>query len=221
MLKKNVPHHSRALSTILLLASLFLLAAAPAAHAVGETDSWYIGLGYGNYRIDNDNNLDDVFAGLGFSTRTSASKSNDQYRLFAGYQFSKWFALEVGYFNMGTLSFTGSDSASNTYAGTYEADGVLASVILAVPIYSEVHKRVSLFLRGGGFRWDSDRKLTSSNASLEASATGRDHDIDAHAGLGVHIRGLRHAAIRLGYERFKDVQGVDLNTVSLDLMYYY
>jgi OOP family OmpA-OmpF porin len=212
----------RAFYTALVFAALGLLSVSPEAYAVGEKDGWYAGLGYGNYRIDNDNDLDNAFAslGLGVTTTTSADKSNDQYRFFAGYQFAKWFAAEVGYINMGTLRFSGTDSASNTYEGTYEADGVLANVILAVPIYSDLDRRVSLFLRGGAFRWDSVRRM-SGTSSVVGPGSGHDHDINAHFGVGVHIRGLRHAAIRFGYERFKEVQGVDLNVVTLDLMYYY
>lgn len=210
----------RILHTLLLAAGLSLLTAAPAAFAVGEKDGWYIGGSYGNYKIDNDNDLDAAFADFGYTTVTSPKKSNDFYRLFAGYQFAKWFALEVAYASMGTLTFSGTDSTGATYSGTYQPEGALVDVMLALPIYTDVNKRVSLFLRGGAFRWDSERRLTGTSG-LVGPASGREHDVDAHAAIGVHIRGLRHAAIRIGYERFKNVQGVDLNVAALDLMYYY
>ncbi len=221
-----MPKHNatfvRSLCASLALAGLLLLSMPPPAYAVGEKDGWYVGLGYGNFRIDNDNDLDNAFAdlGLGVTTTTSADKNNDQYRFFAGYQFAKWFALEAAYIDMSTLRFSGTDSSSNTYTGTYESDGVLASAILALPIYTDLNKRISIFLRGGAFRWDSVRRL-SGTSSVVGPGSGREHDIDAHFAAGVHIRGLRHAAIRLAYERFKGVQGVDLNAATLDLMYYY
>lgn len=221
MPKKNVsPRRGRLAVALILPAGLCALLMTSPAQAVGEKDGWYIGAGWGVWRIDNDNSLDAAFRTLGFNATSSVEKSNYLYRGFAGYQFAKWLAVEVGYANFSRLKFDGTVGGQE-YSGVYKPEGAMASVILALPIHENIDRRVSLFLRGGAFRWDAKLDMQGTATALIDAVAVRKHDVDAHYGFGVHIRGKRHAALRLSLERFIEVHRVDLNALTLDIMYYY
>lgn len=220
MPKKNVSTRRCRLAATLIPAGLCALLIASPAQAVGEKDGWYIGAGWGLYRIDNDNDLDAAFRDLGFTTSTTVKKRNTLFRAFAGYQFAKWLAVEAGYANFSRVTFSGTVGGQG-YSGTYKPEGAMASVILALPIHENIDRRISLFLRGGAFRWDAKLEMQGNATALINAAAVRKHDVDAHYGFGVHVRGQRNSALRLSLERFQDVHRVDLNALTLDLMFYF
>ena len=77
-----------------------------------------------------------------------ASYSDDEqdlgFKAFAGYLFNNYFAVEAGYFNVGTFTYEAA-SATDSMNGEYKMDGANLDLVLHLP----VSESVSLMARGG------------------------------------------------------------------------
>jgi OOP family OmpA-OmpF porin len=86
---------------VLCLASLAALGSTPALSQNAQHFYGGAGLGQSRSSID-DNRINAALIGAG---ATSTSISHDQkdasYKVFGGYQFTPYFGMEVGYFNLG------------------------------------------------------------------------------------------------------------------------
>ncbi len=96
------------LSKVLGMLGVAALAVIAARAPWRTTTGWYVGANFGQARakIADDRISDDLLA-EGFAV--TAIKDNNRhfgYKLFGGYQFNKYFALEAGYFNLGRFGFT-------------------------------------------------------------------------------------------------------------------
>ena len=108
----------------LLVSVPFAVASIPPA--MGDDDSgWYVGANAGQSRakIDDTRIRDDLLT-AGFTT--TALKDDDKhfgYKLFGGYQFTKYFALEGGYFDLGRFGFTANTAPSGGLTGEAKFKG--------------------------------------------------------------------------------------------------
>jgi OOP family OmpA-OmpF porin len=118
---------------LLGLAGLGCLVAVPAL----AQDSYYYGglsLGQSRARIDEER----ITGGLLSRGLTTTGFERDEkgvaFRVFGGYQFNRYFALEGGYFNLGKFGFTSTTVPAGTLDGEMKVQGLNLDLVGTLPI---------------------------------------------------------------------------------------
>src|SRR5580700_4120950 len=133
-----------------MLATVATLAVSlsPTAFADDGNDAgWYLGVNAGQSRAT----LDDarITAGLlsGGLTTTSISDDNSHlgFKVFGGYAFNRYFALEGGYFDLGQFGFTANTTPAGSLRGDIKLKGGNIDLVGSVPLGD----KFSLFARAG------------------------------------------------------------------------
>ena len=143
-------------TTIKILTAAALLTAA-AAHAQNADNGWYLGIGAGAsaYSDDVPKQIARAYAGNAHYTFTDARTTNDSdiaAQLFLGYRFTPWFALELGYQDLGEAKthydlapINSPQGKSPSIDGRYRAHDVNAALVGSLPI----NERFELLARAG------------------------------------------------------------------------
>jgi OmpA-OmpF porin, OOP family len=158
--------------------------------SAGEnTEGFYIGGGIGDFsaavdEIDALDDIDDV--GIDFSDGDNATK------IFAGWNFNRFFALQGDFVDFGESS----GFVSPTATGTSDVQGLAPSIVGTLPIGP-----IELFGRVGMIFYDVDLNLTGGRLIDESG-----EDMVWSAGIGIDI--LDRANLRLEYEQI-DIQEFD------------
>ncbi|HYW90984.1 MAG TPA: outer membrane beta-barrel protein [Gammaproteobacteria bacterium] len=198
-------------SGALILASLVLALGASPAPAQGL----YFGAGLGAARAaDADSNvqrLEDrqcaVLLGSG-ATSCAWSESHDTtnpaYSVFAGYGFSRYLAVELGYAGFGTYKLHASVAAAGAGATSpvyYEQDNASAAYADAVLSYPVI-ERIAVFARAG-IGYVQNRK--SCTDSVSGCSPGTDNEWKPTYGVGVSVNVAPETDVRMAYTEFDGV----------------
>jgi len=187
MLRKSrsTPLHALRGARSTLLAAL--LASLCVSTAVAQSDNSsgpYVGAGWGQFNLDI-NNLDDA----GTAASNIAHSNDNAWKLFAGYRFNPYVALEAAYIDFGQPSDRFSTSGSN---GNYQADisGFAPAVVGSLPIGP-----VELFAKIGYYYYDSKLKVDFDSPGPSIESSHRRNDLLYGGGVGLtffdhlHVRG--------------------------------
>jgi hypothetical protein len=176
--------------------ALLALMAGPALAQNAEDDragnnleGLYIGGGIGDFSsaVDEIDELDDVNdVGIDFSDGDNAMK------VFAGWNFNRFFALQGDFVDFGESSGFVSPSVS----GTSDVQGFAPSIVGTLPVGP-----VELFARVGMMFYEVDLNLTGGRLVDESG-----EDLVWSAGIGIDI--LDKANLRLEYEEY-DIEALD------------
>ena len=115
---------------------LMTLAGIASPCALAGNDGWYIGGNVGQSRstIDNDGIKGGLQSG-GFTTTSLANDNRDiGFKVFGGYQFIPYFALEGGYFNLGKFGFTAATQPPGALDGKIRLMGLNLDAVGILPI---------------------------------------------------------------------------------------
>lgn len=154
-----------------------------------NTEGFYLGAGVGDFSsaVDEINNLDDVDdVGIDFSDSDNATK------VFAGWNFNRFFAVQADFVDFGDSSGAVTTSAR----GTSDVQGLAPSIVGTLPIGP-----IELFGRVGMMFYEIDLNLTGGRIIDESG-----EDLVWGAGLGIDIKD--RLALRLEYEEI-DIQELD------------
>jgi OOP family OmpA-OmpF porin len=134
---------------------------------------------------------------------TFGDKSRIGWRVFTGYRFNDYLAVQVGYADLGKVEsgLPGADHAfqSSDGGGVQTIRGVDVGMQLKMPL----SERVSLEFRGGKYYWQS-RTHTTDVWGDDYRASRRDSDVFFGAGMEVAL--LEEFSATLGWTRY-DVAG--------------
>ena len=150
---------------------------------------FYLGGGVGDFSsaVDEINNLDDIDdVGIDFSDGDNATK------VFAGWNFNRFFAVQGDFVDFGEASGFVSTSAR----GTSDVQGLAPSIVGTLPIGP-----IELFGRVGIMFYDVDLNLTGGRVIDESG-----EDLVWSAGLGIDV--LDRLNLRLEYEEI-DIAELD------------
>lgn len=143
----------------------------------------------------------------------SADKSDTGWKIFGGYQFSRHFAVEAGYYDLGKVSFSGTAGGA-AISGNFDSTAIGLSLVGILPVWDNF----SLLGRVGVAYSEQDGSVTVGGAT----ATAKDDLTKLTYGLGLRYDFGRHVMVRGQWERFRvggsNVGGeedVDLYTVDL------
>ena len=138
------------------------------------------------------------------------------WEVFAGYQFHRNFAVEGGWVDLSEVSGHGNQglgtaSGKGLVSGDTSTDGFALSVVASQAFLED---RVSAFGTVGGLFYDTDVETSSGFNIGEASDSGT----SLMAGAGIQIPLVPHIQARLGYRRYFDIDGSDVDTLSIGLI---
>lgn len=190
-----------------------------AAVAAADDSGWYLGanLGQSRAKIDDSRIVGDLLQ-EGFDT--TAIKNDDLhlgYKIFGGYQFDKYFALEAGYFDLGKFGFTADTAPPAGLTGNIKLNGANLDAVGIFPFT----KSFAVFGRFGyDYAYAKDTFAGYGNVIVQ------DPERAEHAGNYKYGFGLQYAitdslGIRAEGERYRvdDAVGnkgdIDLYTIGL------
>ena len=171
----------------LLVGALALAAAAPAF--ANNPSGPYVGGGFGPIDLHIEN-LDDV----GQAVTSIAHSNDDAWKVFAGWRFNPYIALEGAYIDLGKPGGGYADSGSD---GHYNVsfDGFAPTVIGSIPFGP-----VEIFAKAGYYYYDV--KLVVNTSSLDNASVESSHDrADFLYGGGVGVTIADHLHLRAEYEQ--------------------
>ncbi|MDP2761927.1 MAG: OmpA family protein [Sideroxyarcus sp.] len=192
-------------------------------YALAEDYSfWYGGLnvGLGGARID-DARITSELAASGLTAGPIQNDDTDMaYKLFGGYQFNQYLAVEGGYFDLGRFGYSTTTVPVGTLAGNVRLKGLNLDLVGLWPIT----EKFSAFGRIGANYAQADDNFTSTGAvSLPANASPGENGTSYKAGLGLQYDVSRSLALRAEGERYRVKDGLgndgDINLMSLGLVY--
>lgn len=193
-------------------ALIFMLVTAPSAFAADEK-GWYLGAGYG--QSETDINVGKVNSGFipplgGYtSASTTADETDTGWKLFGGYQFTRNWAVELAYVDLGKSS-TNTRATTGGGTDTYRYENTAKGWSIAGVGTAMVSDTFEVFGKLGAFLWDMDQKCsytpgggggTGCVAPTNRSASGT----DLTYGLGLKYNLTKQTSLRVEWEQFKDV----------------
>jgi OOP family OmpA-OmpF porin len=145
------------------------------------------------------------------------NRSETGWRIFAGYRFNPYLALEGGYAVVGDFSFD-----SPAPGGTVHVDSkkVKAWNLDAVATWPLPY-RLSLYARGGIVRSKTDVSVTATGTAVVPRASLSAKDWGYHVGIGAGWDPTQLVGVRIGWERYRVADGIggegDVNLLSWGL----
>lgn len=207
---------SRVLGTLTAVA----IAVSPVA-AMAAEPGLYLGGNIGLSRTDIDEDrIRDGLVGQGFTVSSFDDDERDLgYKLFGGYQFNRFLALEAGYFDLGKFDFDATTIPTGTFAGEIEITGFNVDLVGSLPL----SKRFSAFGRGGVTREEAEVKFTRSGAVAVTDASRDKSETNYKFGFGVEYAITSALGLRAEAERYRIDDAVgndgDVDLYSLGLVY--
>lgn len=145
----------------------------------------------------------------------SVDESDTGWKIFGGYQFSRHFAVEAGYYDLGKLSFGGTVGGT-AISGNFDSTAIGLSLVGILP----VGNNFSLLGRLGVSYGEQEGSVTVG----ATTGTASDETTELTYGLGLRYDFGRNVMVRAQWERFRvggsNVGGKnDVDLYSVDLGY--
>jgi len=186
--------------------------------AMADDAFWYLGGNIGQSRAK----IDDarITAQLPGSVSISDNNSDTAYKLFAGYQFNKNFAVEGGYFNLGKFGYTATTVPAGSLTGNIKLQGLNIDAVGMLPLAD----KFSVFGRLGLQYAQAKDEFSSSGAVPVPTISNPSKDVANYkAGLGLQYDFNRSLGMRVEAERYRINDAVDnkgdINMYSVGLVY--
>lgn len=202
--------------------AIMALAASSSHFAMAEDDKgWYVGANVGQSRakIDDQRITSDLLA-AGFTGTSINDDSRDTgYKLFGGYQFNPYFALEGGYFDLGQFGYQATTVPAGTLNGNIKLRGVNLDAVGFLPFTD----KLSAFGRIGANYAQARDNFSGTGFVNVTDPSPSTRALNYKYGLGLEYRFTHAVAMRLEAERYRIDDAVgnkgDINLLSLGLVY--
>lgn len=189
---------------------------ASSAEAAGPDGSGVylgIGAGVGHASID-EGNINASLASLGLTNpSTTADQSSVAYKLFLGYSFNRYIAIEGGYFNLGKFSFDSTVTGPGTLSGEVKTYGFNFDAVASLPLT----QTFSIFGRGGVQNAKSTVNYTSTGSVTPVFTTSQTSETktswDAGAGAAFEFANGK-VGVRVEWTLYRVPDGTDTNNKS-------
>ena len=194
---------------------------AMAQEAPGWDHGWYIGGNVGESRAKIDEaRIRSNLLGSGFTTSSFNKDERDiGYKLFAGYQLNRYFALEGGYFDLGKFSFTDNTQPLGALNGRLKLRGGNIDLVGMLPIT----ENFSAFARVGANYAEVKDNFSGSGAVNVVNPSPSKKATNVKYGLGLQYAFNYNWAMRGEVERYRIDDAVgnkgDIDLISLGLIY--
>lgn len=178
---------------------VFVMIASPLAAA--KDSGWYLGgnLGLSHARID-DKRITSGLQGMGYTTTSIDEDERDLgYKLFGGYQFNRFLALEGGYFDLGEFGYVADVQPPGTLSGDVEIKGFNLDLIGFLPIT----EKFSAFGRGGVNYAKAKAHFAGTGSVNVPDPDQSEHGADYKFGLGLQYFFTQSFGMRAEAERYR------------------
>ena len=200
--------------------SIAALAIITSPFALADDSGWYVGgnIGRSMAKID-DTRITTGLLGTGIATTSISNDERDTgYKLFAGYQFNKNFALECGYFDLGKFGFTATTVPAGPLTGQIKLKGLNLDAVGILPFT----EKFSAFGRVGLNFADAKDNFTGPGLVIPNPNPSK-RDTNVKYGAGLQYKFTPALGMRLEAERYRINDAVgnkgDVDVVSLGLVY--
>ncbi|MHB8920616.1 MAG: outer membrane beta-barrel protein [Halothiobacillus sp.] len=201
--------------------SLLVAAIMSGPVAVADDSGWYVGgnVGQSRAKIDNERITRNLL-GSGFTTNSMKDDDRDiGYKLYGGYQFNKYFALEGGYFNLGKFGYTANTTPAGSLAGKIKLQGVNLDVVGLWPITD----KFSLFGRVGVNYAKAQDNFVGTGAVQVVNSNPSARDTNYKFGVGAQYALTESLDVRAEIERYRINDAVgnkgDIDLISAGIVY--
>jgi OOP family OmpA-OmpF porin len=213
---------SRTSPTACLRLSLLAWALLGACAAQAQTDtSWYLGASTGpsRTRIDDARILQSLSnSGLGNASIVDQDRDH-AYKVFGGYQFNRFLALEGSYFDLGTFGFTASTTPTGTLSGETRLRGLGLDAVLSAPLTD----KFTVFAKVGGNYTEARDRFSASGAATVLDANPSTSELNPKIGFGMQYALTDALSVRAELERYRINDAVgsrgDVDHLSVALVY--
>lgn len=199
-----------------------LLAASAAQVAVADEPRWYLGANVGETESDLDverqaGDLTDVGAN---HTLINLDDTDRGFKLYGGYEFNRWFAVEAGIFDLGDFVYnTAVATPDGSFNGLLKLRGINVDLVASVPFT----ERLSGFAKVGVNYAEARNSFGSTGAVTLARASEKERDLNGKIGAGLQYAFNDNWALRVEAERYRFNDGVsqmaDANMYSVGVVY--
>jgi OmpA-OmpF porin, OOP family len=185
-------------STTLGLAALAIFTA---PLTVAADPGWYFGGNGGPSQSDVDE--DRIAADLlqqGYTTTFMDDNERDTgFKVFGGYQFNKYFALESGYYDLGDFGFTSFTVPQGTLHGVLGARGLNLDAVLSMPFTP----KFSAFVRAGVAYSEVKGAFEGTGLVNVVEPNSESKDANYKVGVGLEYMFTHRFGMRLEGERYR------------------
>lgn len=200
---------------------LVVLAGIVSAPAAADDSGWYVGanIGQSNAKID-DEKITSGLLGAGFTTTLIADDERDLgYKLFGGYQFNRYFALEGGYVDLGQFGFTATTTPPGTLSGNIRLKGLNLDAVGILPLT----ERFSAFGRIGVNYAEAKDNFSGTGFVNVMNPDESKRAANYKVGLGLQYDFTKTLGMRAEAERYRVNDAIgskgDIDLFSLGLVY--
>lgn len=183
------------MSAIKLIAATALALGGLVAASQASAQGFYIGGSVGK------SNIDDDIAGPGLITSGTVDGKDTGFKLYGGYQFNQYFAMEGGYVDLGTATYSGTFGGSPVTGGKIDIWGLGFFAVGIWPVSSDF----SLFGKLGFLSWEAKWSDVTGGTSFSSTDSGS----DLAGGIGLTYHFTKNLGARVEWERFKAGGGED------------
>ena len=201
--------------------SLIALAVLASSFAIADDSGWYAGANVGRSSATIDNaRITSGLLGSGFSsaTITDDDRSNG-YKIFGGYQYNNYLAVEAGYFDLGNFGFNATTVPAGTLNGKIKLKGLNMDLVGTLPIT----EKFSVLGRIGVNYAHANDSFVGTGAVNVLDPNPSKRDTNLKVGLGLQYAFTPALAMRAEVERYRINDAVgnkgDIDLVSLGLIY--
>ncbi|RUO39020.1 hypothetical protein CWE22_10960 [Pseudidiomarina aestuarii] len=201
--------------------SALVLAGMTLPAVAADQDGWYIGAGGGASRatIAEQEIRADLEASGYEVTRFRFDDRDFGYKIFAGYQFNQYFAMEGGYFDLGKFNYDAETISLGVKTGELDFRGWNLDFMGILPITEQS----SLFARIGAHNSKSTVDFVGTGAVNVLTPQYRKRSTDYKFGVGYQYQASEHMAIRFEAERYRMDDAVgnrgDIDFYSMNVIY--
>ena len=208
-------------SSRLALAVIAALAVLASPLASADDTGWYAGanVGRSKAKID-DPRINAALLRGGFASSSIVDDDRATgFKLFGGYQFNRYFALEGGYFDLGKFGYTATTVPAGTLRGDIRLKGLNLDTVGILPLTD----KLSAFGRVGVAYASARDTFRGTGAVLVRNPTANKREANIKFGVGMQYAFTDALAMRVEAERYRVNDAVgnrgDVDLVSLGLLY--
>ena len=199
----------------MLLGAALLLLGTSTAGAQGVTQpGWYLGGQVGWAMTDvSSSEITDRLESEGINAEAEVDDENRLAgRVFAGYQFNRWLALEGGYTHLGEITTELDSNEEITPRQLRDArPGSGYGGELALSLGHDFNRHLRGYIRGGVFHWRSEHRIAGFDRDSRSGT-------DPVYGFGLEWRMTESLSARLSWDRYR-VEEDDTDLVGIGVLY--
>ena len=201
--------------------SVLALALMAATCAMADNTGWYGGANLGQSQATIDGAR--ITSGL-LANGLTAGGINEinrdlGFKIFGGYQYNKYFAVEGGYFDLGQFGFNTSTVPAGTFSGEIKLKGLNLDAVGILPIT----EKFSVFGRIGVTHTQANDSFVGTGAVNVLNPNPNSRDTNLKVGLGLQYAFTDSLTLRSEIERYRIDDAVgnkgDVDLVSVGLVY--